>query len=47
MEIYGYYHIYAIKNYLQIVEDQLKSLQKSGLLEKTDIINISIGYEPP
>jgi hypothetical protein len=47
MKVYGYYHICAINNYLEVVHEQLDALKKSGLIEMTDIINLSICYEPP
>jgi hypothetical protein len=42
MSIVGYYHVCAINNYRQIVEDQIKVLKASGLFEATSHINVSI-----
>lgn len=41
-KIYGYFHICAINNYMEVVKDQVKALEDSGLMEKTDLITVSI-----
>ncbi len=42
MNIYGFYHIAAINDYEKIVNDQLTSIKKSGLLCKTKTLHITI-----
>lgn len=42
MNIFGYYHIFAVNDYKGIVREQLTRLNDSGLLFKTNTLTISI-----
>ena len=42
MKIYGFYHIFCINDYLELIENQLSKIKESNLINRTNILYLGV-----